>query len=335
MQNTNTTNTSAETRSVREEFQQLLPEKKDARIAWFAFAAVFVWFYWSTFHYLVASWMKSEDYQHGWVVPFFVLWLLWIRRDKIPKLGATGTGTWWGLPLLALWAVMRWTAVYFNYGTLPELSMLPFFAGTALLVGGWQGLVWSWPAILFMFFMIPLPGAIQGMASEQLQALATRLSTYTIQTLGIAAIAEGNVIQLAERPLEVARACSGLRMMMLFFALCIGAAFVVQRPLWEKLVMIASAAPIAVASNVVRIVMTAVIYHLATYWPTVIDLDSAGELIHEWAGYLMMPVGLLLLLVEMTLLSKLMIAPTRSAIIIGPLAAEHGATERVFQKRRR
>jgi exosortase len=176
---------------------------------------------------------------------------------------------------------------------------------------------------------------VQGVASEQLQALATKLSTYTIQTLGIAAISEGNVIQLTERPLEVARACSGLRMMMLFFALCIGAAFVVKRPLWEKLVMIASAAPIAVVSNVVRIVLTAVIYHLATFWPNWIDLDTAGEVIHEWAGYMMMPVGLLLLLAEMTLLSKLMLASTRSAIIVSPLATEHGAADRVFQRRRR
>jgi exosortase len=276
--------------------------------------------------------MKSEDYQHGFIVPFFAIWLLWLRRDMLPQ---NARGTWWGLPFFVVWAVMRWTSVYFNYGTLPELSMLPFFVGTALLVGGWKALLWSWPSILFCFFMIPLPGAVQGVASEQLQALATKLSTYTIQTLGIAAISEGNVIQLTERPLEVARACSGLRMMMLFFALCIGAAFVVKRPLWEKLVMIASAAPIAVVSNVVRIVLTAVIYHLATFWPNWIDLDTAGEVIHEWAGYMMMPVGLLLLLAEMTLLSKLMLASTRSAIIVSPLATEHGAADRVFQRRRR
>ena len=320
------------TPGVKEELKRLLPETK-AQVAWLALAVVFVWFYWSSIHSLLYWWMRSEDYQHGFVVPIFALALLWIRRDMVPQLG--GAGSWWGLPLLGLWALMRWTSVYFNYGSLPELSMLPFFAGIALFVGGWQGLLWAWPSVLFLFFMIPLPGAVQGVASEQLQALATRLSTYIIQTCGIAAIYQGNVIQLSERPLEVARACSGLRMMMLFFALCIGAAFVTRRPLWEKLVMIASAAPIAVAANVARIVLTAVVYEMAAYWPSMIDLDTAAELIHEWAGYLMMPIGLLLLLAEMTLISKLLIEPIEHAVVINPAIAEHGTTERVFQRRKR
>ncbi len=319
--------------SFPEELKLVLPETK-VQIAWLVLAAVFVAFYWSSLRLLLNAWIHQEDYQHGFIVPFFAIALLWIRRDMMPK--SDSPGSLWAIPFFIVWAVMRWTAVYFNYGSLPEISMLPFFAGTALLVGGWQGLAWSWPAIVFLFFMIPLPGAVQGLASEQLQARATSLSTYVIQTLGVAAVSQGNVIQLTERPLEVARACSGLRMMMLFFALCIGAAFIVKRPLWERLVMIASAAPIAVAANVARIVITAVVYEIATQWPSLIDLDSAGELIHDWAGYMMMPIGLLLLLGEMTLLSKLMIAPLEHALVIDPLSATQGTTtERVFQKRRR
>ena len=85
----------------------------------------------------------QDDYQHGPFVPLFSLFLLWYRRDMI--IPFAGRGSWWGLPFLALWAVMRWAAVYFNFGSLPEYSMLPFFAGLALFVGGWQALRWAWP----------------------------------------------------------------------------------------------------------------------------------------------------------------------------------------------
>jgi exosortase len=339
--------------TVLQELKGLLPERK-AQIAWLVLAGVFVWFYWSSLETLLEAWYKTEDYQHGFVVPIFSIALLWLRRDMIPK--SLGRGHLWGLAFFVLWAVMRWTAVYFNYGSLPELSMLPFFAGVALFVGGWQGLNWAWPSIFFLFFMIPLPGAVQGLASEQLQRIATYISTFVIQTLGIAAVAQGNVIQLAERPLEVARACSGLRMMMLFFALCIGAAFVTKRPLWEKLTIIASAAPIAVLSNVIRIVLTAIAYEAGSRWPSVIDLEQYGSMIHDWAGYLMMPIGLLLLLAETTLMSKLMVEPVDQAVVIGsgavgrraatetrktvPVAderrpADAGATQRLLQRRRR
>jgi hypothetical protein len=81
-------------------------------------------------------------------------------------------------------------------------------------------------------------------------------------------------------------------------------------------VMIASAAPIAVAANVARIVLTGVLYEIAGRWPNIIDLETAGETIHAWAGYLMMPIGLLMLLGEMSLLSKLMIDPTTDRLMV-------------------
>ena len=194
--------------TLKEDLKRLIPAPS-VLLAWSVLAGVFAWFYWSSIYNLVRTWSTEDDYQHGFFVPIFSLYLLWVRRDMITQF--SGRGSWWGLPFFVLWAVMRWTSVYFNYGSLPEMSMLPFFVGVALVVGGWQGLRWAWPAILFLFFMMPLPGAVQGLASQQLQAIATRLSVFTIQTLGIPAVAQGNVIQLTEEHMlkwpSVQRAC--------------------------------------------------------------------------------------------------------------------------------
>lgn len=324
--------------SIKEELKRLLPERS-VQIAWVVLAAVFVWFSWSSLRLLVNTWSTQEDYQHGFVVPLFALFLLWFRRDKIQTF--TSRGSLWGLPFFAVWAAMRWVAIYYNYGTLPELSMLPFFLGVAIFVGGWQGLHWAWPSIVFLVFMLPLPAVVQDVAREYLQKGATYLSVYVIQTLGIPAVAQGNTIQLADlpdKPLEVARACSGLRMMMLFFAICVGGAFIMRKPLWERLLIVASAAPIAVLSNVLRIVLTAILYEAASQWPALIDLETWGKAIHDWAGFLMMPIGLLLLLAETTLLAKLLVDPMedRPLVIGGTLSGGTKATtEAVFRGRRR
>jgi exosortase len=299
--------------SLRKELECLIPSPR-ARWAWLLVAVAFVVFYWTSIQFLCRVWWNQEDYNHGFFVPCFSLFLLWHRRDMIPKDSASGSL--WGLPVFALWAAMMWSASYFDYGSLPELSMVPFFVGVALFVSGWQGLRWAWPAILFLVFMLPLPGAIEDISRDQLQHVATYLSAYAIQTLGIPATAEGNVIQMTEKSLEVAQACSGLRMMMLFFAICVGAAFVVRRPLWERLVMVASAAPIAILSNVARIVLTGVLCDLARRWPSLINVETAEKFMHDMAGLLMMPIGLALLFVEMSLISKLLISPPSS----GPLA---------------
>lgn len=311
--------------SLRKELEGLIPSPP-VRWAWLLVAVVFASFYWSSITHLVRIWWTQEDYNHGFFVPVFALFLLWVRRDMIPKDGSRGS--YWGLPVFVLWALARWTAAYFNYGSLPEMSMLLFFTGVALFVGGWAGLHWAWPAILFLFFMLPLPGVVEDFSREQLQLLATRLSVYVIQTVGIPATAEGVTIQLAHRTLRVAEACSGLRMMMLFSAICIGAAFVVRKPLWEKLVMVASAVPIAVAANVMRIVLTAVLCDMARLWPSLIDAETAEKFMHDAAGLLMMPIGLGLLLLEMSLISRLLISTqTGRPLAVGGAAQGDGAEQ--------
>lgn len=316
----------------KEDLRQMIPGPVMS-VALACLAVAFIWFYWRSFGLFKRTW-ANPDYQHGPIVPMFSLFLLWFRRDMI--IPFKGRGSWWGLAFLAVWAWMRLAAVYFNFQSLPEMSMLPFFAGFALFVGGWQALLWAWPAIAFLAFMLPLPGDVQSALSMQLQSIATRISVFTVQTMGIPSVATGNVIQLTDKPLEVAQACSGLRMMMMFFALCVGAAFVVKKPLWEKLLIIVSAAPIAILGNAARIIVTAVCMDLTRRWPSMMDAHAMEQIIHDWAGYLIeMPCGMLLLWLELTLLSKLLIPPLEERpLMMGSLQAESATIGREPRTRR-
>jgi exosortase len=296
-------------RTWQEDLQQFIPGPQ-VLLAAVALVGCFVWFYWTagSIGVFQRTWAEA-DYQHGPLVPLFSLFLLWYRREMI--IPFAGRGSLWGLAFLAVWAIVRWVAVYFNFGSLTEYSMLPFLAGLALFVGGWQALRWAWPAIVFLMFMVPMPGDAQGLISQQLQYVATRISVFVVQTLGIPAMAVGHWIQLTDgRQLNVEDACSGLRMMMMFVAMCAGAAIIVRRPLWEKLFILASAIPIAVLGNVMRIVVTAIGSEIVHRYFTTMDPEQTVETIHTWAGYLIeMPAGLLLLWIELTLLSKLLISP--------------------------
>jgi len=309
-------------RTWQEDLRQFLPEPQ-VLAAWFVLTVAFVWFYWQTgsLWRLEHTWMQ-DDYQHGPFVPLFSVFLLWYRRDMI--IPFTGRGSPWGLVFFGLWAAMRWASAYFNFGSLPEYSMLPFFAGLALFAGGWRGLRWAWPSVVFLVFMMPLPGDVQAFLSLPLQGIAARISVFVVQTLGIPAMSSGHVIQLTDRPLDVAKACSGLRMLMMFFAMCVGAAFLVRKPVWEKLFIVASAIPIAVLANVMRIVVTAIGCELARRFPSVMDPDQVVETVHTWAGYIIeMPAGLLFLWIELSLLSKLLISPLpERPLVMGDLLEE-------------
>jgi exosortase len=224
--------------------------------------------------------------------------LLWHRRELIQNAPEVGRGRWLGVVVLAGSAVLRLWAVYSDFILLEAVAFIVCVAGVTVLLGGWRALRWAWPAILFLFFMIPLPGALAGRLSGPLQHLATVCSTYALQTLGMPAIATGNVILLSNGTIGVAEACNGLRMLMMFGAATTAAAILLKISTWEKLCVLLSAPAIAIAANTFRIAATGVAQELA-------GPHLAEKIFHDLAGWIMMPLAMLLLGIEVVLLSKL------------------------------
>jgi exosortase len=110
--------------------------------------------------------------------------------------------------------------------------------------------------------MVPLPFALEHELSGPLQRIATQLSTAILQVLGQPAFAEGNVILLGDIRLEVAQACSGLRLFVGIVALSYAYVAIASRSWWEKLVLVAAAAPVAILANAVRVVATGLLYQV-------------------------------------------------------------------------
>jgi exosortase len=266
--------------------------------------AVLVVTYWSSMAMLANRWWRDADQVHGFLVPVVAGVILWIRREMVT--GLVPRGSLWGLCLLGVAGVMRWASAYFFFALLDPLSLVPLLAGIVLFVGGWRALRWAAPAIGLLVFMVPLPGFAAGLLSHQLQRVGTIVSTYALQTVGTPAVSQGNVILLSEAQLGVVEACSGIRMMMLFFAVCFAYAFLVKRPLVDRALILVSAMPIAVLANVARIVTTGVLHELVSH-------KAADTLFHDLAGWFMMPLAVVMLWGEMALWDRLLIAPRPAA----------------------
>jgi exosortase len=157
--------------------------------------------------------------------------------------------------------------------------------------------------------MLPLPYFLEVSLAHRLQRLATLASTYGLQTLGLAAIAEGNVIIMSEARIGVVEACSGLGMLVTFFAEATAVAMLIRRSILEKLLIVASAVPIALTVNVIRIMVTGIVAETAG--------ESAADRVHDLAGWFLMPtLALALLWLELAILSRLLIdAPHRQETI--------------------
>jgi exosortase len=264
-----------------------------------AVTAGLLWALGPTLVEIAARWQKDAEYSHGFLVPLFSAYLLYARRSSASW--EAFRPSWYGLLVLLAGLALHFAGVHYYIEWLSYMAILPCMVAVCLLAGGLAALRWAWPAVAFLIFMIPLPYAVEIALAAPLQRAATVASTYVLQTLGFVAFADGNVIRMRGiEPLGVEEACSGLSMLLVFFALCTAVVLVVRRPWYEKLIILASAIPIALFANIVRITATAVLYRSAgKYW---------GDLVfHDLAGWLMMPLALLVLLLELRIMAWIVI----------------------------
>ncbi len=268
-------------------------------ITLFLIASAFLWCYWTTLRTMAERWSTEPQYSHGFLVPVFALAVLILRR---PRQLPPWQPCWWGVPVAAAAMLLRFLAAAMDHQPLDGISMLLMLTGVVLLVGGRGVLAWSWPALAFLAFMLPLPFTIEVALSHPLQRVATEITTFFLQMLGYPALAEGNIIAIGPHRLGVVEACSGLGMLMTFFALATAMALVIPAPLADRLVIVASAIPIAVLVNVLRITATGMAYyHLGN------DSAAAHALMHDMAGWFMMPLALLFLWLEWKYLGWLLV----------------------------
>jgi exosortase len=267
--------------------------------------------YWPNFQYLYSIWDFEPNYSHGKLVIPIALVILWQRlADSVAAAGGQHIKVRWTVSRGPRWSWIVLTAIlavrllaYERYSLwLETATFVPAAACLMLTLGGWPLLQRGWPAVVFLLFMLPLPQSANNMVALPLQRIATLGSVFVMQLTGLLVRAEGNVIIVDlvhnPKPLEVALACNGLSMLMTLAATVTATIMLYPLPNWKRLVVLASAIPIALVSNIIRIVATGWCYH----W---IEGERAKEFAHDWSGYLMMPLALVLVGIEVLILSWL------------------------------
>jgi exosortase len=257
-------------------------EKNDLWIAAITavLAGVFAWAYWPTLAGLAHAWNNVPDYSHGFFVAPLAIFILWARRAEFP--GISGRLAWLGLGLLALSVAVRMVGARFYLDAIDGWSILLWVGGVVWFLCGWPVFRWSLPAVVFLWFMVPLPFRLEHALSLPLQHAATRISCWILQCFGQPALPEGTRIYLGDVEFQVSQECAGLRIFVGIVALAFIFVVLVRRTWWEKSLLAICIVPIALAANVSRIVATGMLFQC-------VDGESSHAIIHDWAGYVMIP----------------------------------------------
>jgi exosortase len=249
-------------------------------------AGCLVWSYWPTLRELVEFWRRSEDYSVGALVPLVAIGLAardWAALRRLPVQPCL-----WGLLVLAGAEGLRLGGEFFGVGSGPRYGIVVAVVGVVLLAGG-PAFVWRLRWIfVFLLLMVPWPARVHEAVALPLQLAATHGTVFGLELLGFFVVREGHVIRLEDQTsVAVTEACSGLRMLTAFIFVAAVLAFLSDRPRWQRAALLLGSVPIAVLSNALRGVATAMFMFY-------VRDERLGELFHDGAGLAMMPLALLM-----------------------------------------
>jgi len=244
------------------------------------------------------------DDSHGKLIPLVVLGLFWWKRKQLM---AVSLRTWWpGLLLVALALVLHLLGYMVQQ---PRISIVALFLGIYGLMGLAWGREWLRESFFpFFLFAFCVPLGWSGVSlTFPLRMLVCRLVELICHhLLAIDIVREGTAIMdpSGRYQYEVAAACSGMRSLVATLAVAVIYAMVAFRSWWRRGVLIASALPLAVFGNVVRMLTIVIaaevggqawgsriheggplgIYSLLPYIPAFGGLMFLGHLLREPAA---------------------------------------------------
>lgn len=269
--------------------------KPTAWLALVAIAPVLVFTFYPSLVRLIRTWLESEEYSHGLLIPFISLFLIWQKTPILRQLPLHGS--FGGVVLtfvgIALYLVGELSAI----NPLVQLSFVLTLTGVAFAIVGTRGMREIWPAFLFLLFMVPLPAVIFQELSQHLQLISSALGVAVIRLFGISVFLEGNVIDLGSMQLQVVEACSGLRYLFPLMSLAFICAYFYREAFWKRALVFLSSVPITILLNSFRI---GVIGILVEYW----GRSQAEGFLHDFEGWVVFMAAVGLLIAEMWLLTR-------------------------------
>jgi exosortase D (VPLPA-CTERM-specific) len=252
--------------------------------------------YWNGITDMLTRWSDKEEYGYAYFLPIITAYLIWQRRYRIVEAGMRPS--WFGVVVVLVSAVIFFIGQIATTFTLVQYALILTVIGLAYTILGWQAFKLVAGPLFLLFFIVPLPPFIYNNLSGKLQLISSQLGVEVIRWFGISVYLEGNVIDLGNYKLQVVDACNGLRYLFPLVSLAFLAAYLYRVEFWKRTIVFLSSIPITVLMNSFRI---GVIGVLVNNW----GQEQANGFLHYFEGWVVFMACLLILMFEMTLLTKI------------------------------
>ena len=212
---------------------------------------------------LVLANYAAHSSLHSYIllIPFVSAYLLYLRRDQLPKKYATDSSL--GIILLAcglgLFLFTRWPNLVGhvpadNYHlTLLALSFLCCLAASGFFFLGCDWMRAAAFPLAYLIFLVPMPDAMADALETASQYASAEVANVLFHLSGMPFLRAGLFFQLPNIEFQVAQECSGIRSSWVLLMTSILASHLFLQTPWRRLVFVAFIVPLGILRNGFRI----------------------------------------------------------------------------------
>ena len=274
-----------------------LPPTGKARLgmqAWWPVLLGLAVLYLPTWWDLARDLWSTEEQSGGPIVLIVAIYLAWQQSKTLLAQPGNSAHT-HRSSQIGGWALLSLGLLFYILGRSQEIllfevgSQIPVLFGILLITLGGAAARHFWFPILFLAFMVPLPGFMVDALTGPLKQLASIVAEEILHAVGYPIGRSGVTLTIGQYQLLVADACSGLHSIFSLAALGLFYLYQMRHTGWLRNgILLTSIIPIAIAANVVRVMLLIVItYHFG---------DAAGQgFAHNFASIVLFLAALMFL----------------------------------------
>ncbi len=246
------------------------------------FGVVFFDFFQRQFRF---AWSQPSDWGHTLLMPAVSGYFIWMRRAELARLQPFAQ-CWWGLVPIALGVGWYMVCVFgpkpLYHHNIMSIGFACTLFGTAWLLFGTAAMRWLWfPLAFTCIFGQTLSEVLLNKVTFQMQDIAAYGAQFMLIMIGTDVDRSGNTLTVwsngVAHPLNVAEACSGMRMLVAFLALGVFLAYTNLKVPWQRVLLVVLGVPIAIVVNMIRVASMGVL--------TQIDQNFVDGEFHELIGF--------------------------------------------------
>ena len=260
----------------------MIPFQPKTMVLPVAAALLFIALTWPIWRWLWGEWMGNDYYSHGLLILPVALFLA-IQRVRLDKqtrpdslidkrVGNSMSILLLGVALVSFVWLLNQKAYY-----LAAFSMLLMGAGTIWALGSFRLLQKLLFPLSYLAFMIPLPFIER--STLPLALFTGVCAGRLVRFLGVDITIVGNAISLPNAELVIGAQCSGINSLIALTALMALAAYLLNGPIWGRLLLVLLSIPLAMLGNILRV--TSLLFVART-----MGAQAAFVFYHDYSGLL-------------------------------------------------